>query len=309
MSDATPNRRRHYEPTNYFRVMPGRKPHKIEDRTDDRIVLKSARYSSTALELAQEQFAAGLAVGPGEHNAEGFGQGFKLSQGGVILPAVASDDEKTIPIRPFHYKDKLGKDQVRLFADKVSIQKMPDGSCRAVPFNKKTESDVVYFEIWTGYTGDVNRTMQLINAGKFKTHGSVEYSGGAVLVDASSKKKRQTKAEKAMVSDKIHELTAFETDITSGTEGSAELVAEIPFLVVGGFVLWSVRLWKVKYSAKSSEAVLVKHADQFLLLRAPGGVVPDKDKLYVPTEDFEKTFTRLASNVYVPGASPHKIAA
>ncbi len=305
MSNGNASVRRHHGATNYYRVMPGRRPHKVGDRTDERIVLESARYSSTALEIATESFAAGLAVGPGEHNAEGFGQGFKLSRGGVILPAVASDDERTIPIREFRYKDHAGHEQVRLFADKVSIERMPDGSARAVPFNKKDESDIVYFEVWTGYTGDINRTMQLINAGKFKTHGSVEYSGGAVMVDASSKRKRPTKAESA----KLDELTILESDVTSGTQGQAELVAEVPFLVVGGFVVWSVRLWKVKYSAKGSEAVLVKHDEQFLLLRAPGGKVLEKDKLYVPAADFGRTFTRLASNVYVPGASKHEAAA
>ncbi len=282
---------------NYYRFMPGRKPRTRGDGSvDSRILLNSARYWQTDLDKVKTDFWAGLALGPGKHHAAEAPVGFEMTPGGLIMTAQASPDAKVIDPRPFYYYEK-GKRQKRLFADEVSIVPQSDGSCRAMP-RGTNEQDIVYFEVWTGDAAESSAVIQLVNAGLFK-HGSVEYAGGTVLVDTTSKKRATQKSK-----DEALILTAIDNDVSSSVDGRgvAQLVREISY-TVNGIVVWSVRLWKIKFAAKSSEAVLVKQYQRYFLLRAPGGRV-DPAALEVPASGFEKSFKRLSSHVYVPGMSP-----
>ena len=105
-------------------------------------------------------------------------------------------------------------------------------------------------------------TYQRLQAGMF-SHGSARYVGGTLVVDAAS-----TKRLKA-------------------TEGGGWTI-----VTDGGIPLWTARLWRVRYSRKGSEAVLVRQLNRFYLLIVTDGKPEYRE---MPSSRFETQFRNLSS--------------
>lgn len=255
---------------NAYRFMPGREP----KEGDNRILLSSIRYSRKALPDSDKGFKAGIGIGPGQHMpSETSGTGFALSPGGVIVPARPNDNLETVKVRDYSFKDDNGKTQTRQYVDWVTFQKV-GGELFAIRHNGDQE---VYIEAWTGDFEKRTKegTFQLIQFGLFN-HGSVAYAGGEVIVNAPSKK------------------LAKNTDDDQQPEGvrasKAELMGETKGDIVGGVPLWMARAWKLRYSEKDSESILVRQLGKFYLVLMKGGelIYPE-----MPAAKFERRFANL----------------
>jgi len=276
-------------PQNTFRFMPGRR----EAAQDGRMLFNGIRYSRKASGDAQKGFLAGVAIGPGQHMSKDYdGAGFKLSAGGVIVPAYPNEKMETVPVRDFvPPNDKTGR--AKQYIDFATFQKHGMDLFRVVPC---MEDKVMYGEVWTGDIDEAEGTYQLIQGDMF-SHGSVPFIGkDSLVIDAPS----TSKAKKA----KKGEDASPEQDGVRAA--SAELVGERKGTVVAGIPLWVARLWRIHYSAKDSEAILVRQLDRFFLL-----VIKD-DKPFaqeVPASRYAKHFERLMGDELVASTPKAAVAA
>ena len=262
-------------PHNIVRFIPGRKPRQVHGKTDDRLMLTGGRYSRAAMNTPKG-FVAGVAVGPGVHRGKDeAGIGFQLSEGGIIVPALPNEKLEPVPVRDFEYRDEDGTRRAKQYIDYATFKAVGTGIFNVVPYE---EENVVYFEVWTGDVLEEESTFQLVQADVFR-HGSVEFTGGTIVIDAPSKKR--AKKDGGGVSVNIR-------------ESSAELVAERVGPTVGGIELWRARLWRVRYSDKDSEAVLVRQLNRFFLLLVENGEPTYKE---VPASTFEKRYEVLVAAV------------
>lgn len=263
-------------PQNTFRFMPGRK----EASEDGKLLFHGIRYSRRAIKDAERGFLAGVAIGPGQHMPKDTeGPGFMLSEGGVIVPAYPNAKLQTVPVREFTPpNDKSGR--AKQYVDWATFQKHGDNLFRVVPCE---EERVMYGEIWTGDFDESEGAYQLIQADLF-AHGSVAFSGGDIVINAKRKKTKEAGLGEQNV---------------RGT--AAELVGERQGTLVAGIPLWIARLWRIHYTAKDSEAILVRQLDTFYLVTVKNGL-PRVDE--VPTAKFVKHFERLTvDQKLVPVAS------
>jgi hypothetical protein len=261
---------------NTFRFMPGRK----EAAQDGRMLFSGIRYSRKAIVDASKGFLAGVAIGPGQHLPKDTeGAGFKLSPGGVIVPAYPNEKLETVTVRDFTPKDdKTGRP--KQYVDWATFQKTGHElfPYRVIPFS---EERVVYGEMWTGDYEESEGAYQLIQADVF-AHGSVAFAGGAgmIVIDASHKKKAKT--QKPGLEEEGVRASA------------AEVVGETRGTVIAGIPLWIARLFRIHYSVKDSEAVLVRQLDKYylVLVQMKGDdmeIVPRE----VPASKYAKHFERL----------------
>ncbi len=250
---------------NTFRFMPGRK----QAAEDGRVLFSGIRYSRRAIEDSLKGFLAGVAIGPGQHMPKDTaGPGFKLSRGGVIVPAYPNDKSETIAVRDFTPKgDKTGKP--KQYIDWATFQNVGDKllQARIVPYN---EENVVYGEFWTGDYDESEGAYQLIQADMF-AHGSVGFAGGTVVINAAK--------------------TEEPGDEEDGVRASvAEVVGETKGTVVAGIPLWIARLFRIHYSSKDSEAVLVRQLDKYHLVLVQNGEVNARE---VPASKYARQFENL----------------
>jgi len=268
------------DPHNIVRFIPGRRPRLVGGRTDDRLMLTGARYSRAAMDTPKG-FVAGIAVGPGIHKGnDDAGIGFQLSEGGIIVPALPNEKLEPVPVRDYPYRDDHGTKRTKQYIDLATFKRAGTGIFNVVPYE---EENVVYFEVWTGDVLEEEATFQLVQADVFH-HGSVEFSGGDIVIDAPSKKR--AKKDEGGGSVNIR-------------ESSAELVAERVGPTVGGIELWRARLWRVRYSDKDSEAVLVRQMNRFFLLSVENG---EPTYVEVPADKFEKRYEILVAAVEAKAA-------
>ena len=269
---------------NTARFIPGRVPKLRSDGSlDDRILLPGARYSSTALKTEKE-VVAGVGFGPGQHlPAENLGPGFKMSPGGLVIPTEPSADFKTVPVRDFTFKDEHNKKQTLKYVDLTTFREVTSGIVRATPFHKENE---VYYEIWSGHPeGATESTKQLIQSGMFIS-GAVGYSGAMTMLDSASQEDL-TEEDKLPVSDIGGRKLS--------TKRMATLMKERPGDIFCGVFLWTCRLYRVRFSRKESECVLVIHLGKAWMLtgaRDVGHVVEELPQSIYPT--MKKRFDRLS---------------
>lgn len=254
---------------NTFRFMPGRK----QFAEDGRMLFSGIRYSRKAIEDASKGFLAGVAIGPGQHLPKDTdGPGFKLSPGGVIVPAYPNEKLETVKVRDFTPKDdKTGRP--KQYVDWATFQKVGDQLFRVVPY---MEESVVYGEMWTGDYDESEGAYQLIQADVF-AHGSVGFAGGTVVIDASHKKKKG-EAQKP------------ESEEEGVRASVAEVVGETRGTLVAGIPLWIARLFRIHYSAVDSEAVLVRQLDKYYLVLVKDQVVEYRE---VPASKYARQFQNL----------------
>ena len=273
------------EERNTARFIPGRVPKlRADGSLDDRILLPGLRYSSTAQKNASE-VVAGVGFGPGQHlPKEDPGPGFKMSPGGLVIPT-QTVDFKTVDVRPFTFTDDKKKRQTLQFVDRTTFDESEEGSglLRAKPFKK---TDEVYFEIWSGHPeGATEHTKQLIQDGVFVS-GAVAYSGAMTLMDSASPESL-TEEDKLPLADVDGRKLA--------TKRMATLVKERPGDIFCGVFLWTCRLYRVRFSRKESESILVIHLGKVWMLtgaRDVGHVVQELSSEVYPT--MRKRFDRLS---------------
>jgi hypothetical protein len=269
---------------NTARFIPGRVPKRRSDgSTDDRILLPGLRYSSTALR-SEKEVVAGVGFGPGQHlPAEDLGPGFKMSPGGLVIPTEPSADFQTVPVRDFTFNDDNKKKQTLKYVDLTTFKEVTSGIVRATPFHKKDE---VYYEIWSGHPeGATEATKQLIQANMFIS-GAVAYSGAMTMLDSASQEDL-TEQDKLPIGDVNGRKLS--------TKRMATLMKERPGDIFCGVFLWTCRLYRVRFSRKESESVLVIHLGQaWMLTGAPdvGHVVEELPSKVYPT--MKKRFDRLS---------------
>lgn len=266
--------------TNTFRFMPGRK----EAAEDGRLLFYGIRYSRRAVADANKGFLAGVAIGPGQHMPKDTsGPGFQLSAGGVIVPAYPNEKAETVPVRDFTPpNDKTGR--AKQYVDFATFQKYGPGLFRVVPF---MEDRVVYGEFWTGDYDESEAAYQLIQADMF-AHGSVAFAGGTVVIDAPSV---------AKTSGIIEEPGSEEQGARAA---QAELVHERKGKIVAGRPLWIARLFRIQYSDKDSEAVLIRQLNRYYLVMVKDGEVVYPE---VPATRYAKHFERLMGDDLMAAAS------
>lgn len=242
---------------NTFRFMPGRK----EAATDGKVMFHSLRYSRKWSKKDSDKFLAGVAIGPEQFDV-GAGDAIALQGGSAIVQALANEKRETIPIREFTPK---GEKRARSYIDWATFQTIGDG-VRAVPF---CEERVVYGEIWTGdFDKNPDAALQLLQAGLF-AHGSVPFAGGQTVVNSLSDDRPE---------DEVGVRATSEAKVLSSRSGA----------VVGGIPLWIARLFRIQYSEKDSEAILVRQLNNFYLVLVENGNVVIRD---LPAS-YEKVFER-----------------
>ena len=277
-------------PQNTFRFMPGRK----EAAQDGKMLFNGIRYSRKAVEDAEKGFLAGVAIGPGQHMPkEEEGPGFKLSAGGVIVPAYPNEKLETVPVRDFEFKDENKVKRSKQYIDFATFQKHGMDLFRVVPF---MEDKVMYGEVWTGDIDEGEGTYQLIQADMFG-HGSVPFVGkDSLVIDASSTSKSKKKKKDGEVSQEQEHVRA----------SSAELLGERSGRIVAGIPLWVARLWRIHYSAKDSEAILVRQLGRFYLV-----LVENEKPVYhqVPESKYKRHFERLMGDELAAAAPKASVAA
>ena len=269
--------------SNTFRFMPGRK----EAADDGRMMFGGIRYSRHAVADAKKGFLAGVAVGPGQHMPkDASGAGFKLSAGGVIVPAQPNEKAETVPVRDYvPPNEKNGR--AKQYIDWATFQKIGD-KLFVVPM---MEEKVVYGEIWTGDYDESEAAYQLIQADMF-SHGSVAFAGGTVVIDAPSMAK----------TGGVQEPGSEEQGVRAAV---AELVSERKGKIVAGRPLWIARLFRIHYSDKDSEAILVRQLNRYYLVLIEDGNVVQRE---VPAARYEKQFEKLMGDELI-AATPSTVAA
>jgi hypothetical protein len=256
-------------PQNTFRFMPGAKSN------DGKILRGGLRYSANAIKEA-DQFYAGIGVGPGQHRPDKGGQpGLALNAGGVIIPIHAEKLDQRVKIRPFEKTTHPKK-----YVDFATFKEVAPGIIKAMQCE---EDNTMYCEVWTGDIMEEEGTFQVIQSGFFK-HGSLAFMGGTVVIDASAKKSRSKKKVAATDVDESETIR----------QSAAEMVGERSGPVIGGIALWNARLWRIRYSAKDSEAVLVRQLDKFYLVMVENDKLIYKD---VPADKYAPRFERMASQL------------
>ncbi|MDB5187693.1 MAG: hypothetical protein JWO50_213 [Candidatus Kaiserbacteria bacterium] len=247
--------------------MPGAKP------KDGKILRDGLRYADNAIKDA-DKFYAGIGVGPGQHLPDVDGKpSLDLKAGGVIIPIHATNMDNRVRVRDFNKVSHPKK-----YVDFATFKEVAPGIIKAMQCD---EERTMYCEAWTGDIMEEDGTFQVIQSGFFR-HGSIAFIGGTVVVDASAKKTR---------SKKVTPTDAGDSEAIR--ESSAEMVSERSGRVVGGVALWNARLWRIRYSTKDSEAILVRQLDKFYL------VMVEKDKLVyrdVPAEKYAPRYERLAAS-------------
>ncbi|HTR18981.1 MAG TPA: hypothetical protein VMH91_03345 [Candidatus Paceibacterota bacterium] len=282
---------------NAARFIPGRRPRMVQGKLDDRIFFGGMRYSSTA-EKTETEVVAGIGFGPGQHlPMEDVGPGFKMSPGGLVIPTQPSDDFKTIPVRNFTFTEEQSKKrQTRQYIDFTTFREMAPGIIRAMPLERDNE---VYYEIWSGHPeGATEETKQLIQANMFIS-GAVAYSGATTLLDTAS-------------TEDITEEDKLPLGDVNGTKLSKRKMATLMKERVGdifcGVFLWTSRLYRVRFSRKDSEAVLVRHLGKAWMLTGKpkvGHEVHEMPSSALPT--MFKRFERLS--LEQPLKLPEQLAA
>lgn len=266
---------------NVYRFIPGAQKPK-----DGELLRRGARYSREAIKT-DTGFVAGIAVGPEVRGVPAVGDGFVLSPGGVIVPARPNEKLETLRVREFSVRD--AKDKGKVVGKKKYIDfatfKQVGKEIFAMPYQGEQE---LYVEIWTGDTAEAEENYQLIQAGYFG-HGSVAFSGGSVIIDAGAKKKAKKSAKTPATPD-----GAVEEGVRSS---QAELVGERHGTVVAGIPLWTARLWRLRYSEKDSEAILVRQLGTFYLLLAEQGKLTYRE---VSASAFSNRFERLSIEQFAP---------
>jgi hypothetical protein len=272
-------RAREERSSNTFRFMPGRK----EAAEDGRTIFSGIRYSRRAVVDAQKGFLAGVAIGPGQHMPKDeTGLGFQLSKGGVIVPAYPNEQMETVPVRDFvPPNEKNGR--AKQYVDWATFQKYGDGMFRVVPF---MEEQVVYGEFWTGDYDESEAAYQLIQADMF-AHGSVAFAGGTVVIDAPS----------AAKTGGVQEPGSEEQSVRAS---QAELLSERKGKVVAGRPLWIARLFRIHFSEKDSEAILVRQLNRYYLVLVENGAVTPRE---VPADRYAKHFERLMGDELTAAAA------
>lgn len=267
---------------NVARFMPGRQPRMVNGRLDDRIFFPGVRYSSHAAKTATE-IVAGIGFGPGQHLPhEAAGLGFKMSPGGLVIPVRPNDKYETVPVRDFSFVPEGSTKKVtKHYIDLTTFRQIAPGIIRAMPYDTEGE---VYYEVWSGHPeGATEETKQLIQANMFHS-GSVAFSGGTSVLDAAS-------AELVSSEDAVRVGDIGGTNVS---DSKATLMAERVGDVLGGVWVWTSRLWRVRFSPKDSESVLVRHLGKFWMLMASptqGHVVHELPETAIPT--FRRRFERL----------------
>ncbi len=280
---------------NTARFIPGRTPRLVNGKMDDKIFFPSVRYSDEII-VSSQKLLAGIGFGPDQHTPkrQDLGDGFELSAGGLVIPTHANEKFETVPIRDYTFTpDGAKKPVTKRYVDRATFEPGPNGMIRALPCYREDE---VYFEVWSGHPeGRTDATNQLIQAGMFLC-GSVAYCGARSLLDATSPEAGAKTVEKNINEtdgnpddDRLINSIG-DTTIASGATLLKERVGEI----VGGVRLWDSRFWRVRFSPKDSEMVLVRHLGKFWMLMGKpdvGHVIEEMPPAAIPR--MAKDFTRL----------------
>jgi hypothetical protein len=259
-------------PTNTFRFMPCRAQAKGAEG-EVKILLNGIRYARNAVPNSEKGFVVGAAIGPGQdlNLPKGAKEGpdYRLSAGGIIVPIQPNEKFEGVPIRDFKVPgDKKGR--TKQFIDWATFKKEGNNLFRVVPC---IEDRVMYVEVWTGNIEQSELAYQLIQANMFD-HGSVAYAGGTVVINALSDEKGQKPDQ--------HE--------SSVRASKAEMLSESSGLVVAGIPLWTARLWRINYSAKDSEALLVQQLGRYFIVLAEGGTLVHHE---MPATAYKRKFEQL----------------
>ncbi len=266
--------------SNLFRFMPGRVS------PDGKVLFEGHRYVRGAVDRVQTP-TVGLALGPTQGQ---FNDVVMMSDGGIIIPTQPGADFKTVEVTKIHHVDSRDKNpdlKKRRMIDKsivrlATFQQLGDHLV-AAPYR---DEDEVYFEIWTGDFGARPKegTFQLIQANMFSC-GAVAYVGGGAIVTAKSKSRAKKSA-----TDNPNDDNAPTSHRETELSGKAELVKERQGDIVGGVPLWVARTFRVRFSAKQSESILVKQLGDYWLCTVEDGLPTIEP---VPAAAYAKSFERL----------------
>lgn len=236
---------------NTARFIAGRQPAKRDNgRTDSRLMFDGVQFAYREGNHLPQGFEVGVPLGPLDAALE-------HEQGTRIIPVKVEtvQDLKKFKFRTRQIKQENVVLDTRYYLNYGTFRNDSAGILNAIPYDE-LETDAAYIEVWTGHLRNDMQTLIALKSGLHQ-HGSVEWDGSEMLVNEIRFSSGSTETiEQGKAAD--HQV--------AGRKTLATLMGEQHGPSIGGTPLWTVRLWKLRFSPTDSERIVVRQMDRFFVV-------------------------------------------